>query len=94
MNTDVFKQILVEEFHAKVQDNTYVLDEEERVAVMLSHDGGLMRVSKVHKVVFKETYVLFVTSEDRYVVDPSTVFGVRGDKSCDEREDARPGFRR
>jgi hypothetical protein len=94
MNREIVQKIVAEEFDAKIEDNTYHIDEERRLVVILQHSNGIMQVPKVQSLTFTEHYLMLTTDEDRYYVELDGVFGLKAGAPDLEKAEKRFGFHR
>ena len=94
MNKEVVQHIVVEEFGARLEENTYHVDEDRRLVVILQHNNGIMQVPKVQSLAYHEHYLVLTTDEDRYYVEPDGVFGLKAGAPDLEKADKRFGFHR
>jgi len=90
----VMKTLLVEEFGAVVDGETYLVEEDKRLTVVLVHTNGVMMIPKVRSLQFREDVVVVTTDEERTFLPPATIFAMRGANPEKAKDENRPGFRR
>ena len=86
--------VLTEEFDAIVEEQTYEIDPERKLVVLIEHTGGIMQVPRIHTIRFTEHYLVLTTEDDRYYVVPECIFGLKAGDPSLERPEKRPGFHR
>lgn len=93
MLTHVIQNILTAEFKASVEQNTYSVDADHKLVVLVEQGNQIIQIAKVTQVRFEEQYTVIATDESVYCLVPDSIFGLKaGDPS--EQLDKRPGFRR
>ncbi|MEM1349136.1 MAG: hypothetical protein AAGI01_11305 [Myxococcota bacterium] len=90
----VMQTLLVEEFEATVDGQTYHVDEDKRLTVVLVHTNGVMMIPKVRALDFRDDVVIVTTDEERTYLPPATIFALRGANPEKATDENRPGFRR
>lgn len=94
MTPNTVRDILNDAFAAKRDGDTYTIDPERRLVVMLEHGSGILQIPKVHALSFSEDLLVLTTDENLYYLDPGAIFGLKaGDPQLD-KADTRTGFRR
>lgn len=92
MEIRIIREVLAQELGATHADDTYTLRDEQRLTVVLAHDGGTLAIAKVRSVRFVGELVVLSTEEGRTFVEPAGVFALRAEEQ--DRPEGRPGFHR
>jgi hypothetical protein len=92
MDIHKLKDVLTQELGAAREEDTYTLREDQRLTVVLAHDGGTLAVSKIRSVRVLGELLALKTEEGRTFCDPADIFALRVEEQ--DRSESRPGFHR
>lgn len=90
MTHDQIIHILTEHFGAQ-QEGDHVSLGDQRATALIEHTGGVLAVSKVHRVTLHGDLVALTTDEEELYVAREAVFAIRREVKPAEQ---RPGFGR
>lgn len=88
------KALLVEQCGAKVDGESYFLDEERKFGLLLQNGQNPMQLARVKQLTFLGELLSVVTDEEVYYISADCVFGLKSSNPDRDRDEHRPGFRR
>lgn len=94
MDSAIIQSILTEEFKAKVESNTYSLDDKRKLTVLVQQGQGVMSVQDVKQLRFASSFVALSTEDDVYYLEADSMLGLKGANPEIDTEEKRTGFRR
>ena len=92
MQLSIGQSILKAEFGAEQHEQTFAVDPDQKLVVMVLQGQNVMQVSRVHKVRFAEQYVALISDDASTFVPSDAIVALKSGSPQTERGDKRTGF--